>query len=137
MNTNPSIKSHEEISRRARIIWQNYGEPSGRDIEIWYEAERQIAAGAPVAKMDSASQKPPAPASESKKAAESAEQITAETAAESVVEYHISPAIPDREAVQAALQKNEARAPKVSHSAAPKRAPTESGKPLWNKPHSS
>jgi len=32
----------ETISRRARELWQRYGCPSGRDEEIWLEAERQV-----------------------------------------------------------------------------------------------
>ncbi|MDX2185850.1 MAG: DUF2934 domain-containing protein [Opitutaceae bacterium] len=33
---------HEEISERARDLWQRYGQPEGRDEEIWLEAERQL-----------------------------------------------------------------------------------------------
>jgi hypothetical protein len=34
--------SHEEIAGRARQLWSDYGQPSGRDEEIWLEAERQL-----------------------------------------------------------------------------------------------
>lgn len=34
----------ELVSRRARDIWVARGHPQGCDEEIWYEAERQIAA---------------------------------------------------------------------------------------------
>ncbi|CAM2965689.1 DUF2934 domain-containing protein [Rariglobus hedericola] len=34
--------SHEDISQRARELWSNYGQPEGRDNEIWLEAERQL-----------------------------------------------------------------------------------------------
>lgn len=33
---------HEEISHRARELWQSYGCPAGRDEQIWLEAERQL-----------------------------------------------------------------------------------------------
>lgn len=33
---------HEEISRAAEELWRRYGCPSGRDEEIWLEAERQL-----------------------------------------------------------------------------------------------
>ena len=34
----------DSVSRRAREIWDARGRPVGCDDEIWYEAERQIAA---------------------------------------------------------------------------------------------
>lgn len=34
--------THEEIARRARALWEQYGQPSGRDEQIWLEAERQL-----------------------------------------------------------------------------------------------
>lgn len=36
------IPSEEEISARARQIWQDRGRPSDRDLEIWVEAEREL-----------------------------------------------------------------------------------------------
>lgn len=36
--------SHDEIAGRARQLWSDYGQPSGRDEEIWLEAERQLRA---------------------------------------------------------------------------------------------
>lgn len=36
---------HEEISKRARELWEKYERPSGRDEEIWLEAERQLLGG--------------------------------------------------------------------------------------------
>jgi len=115
--------SYDNISRLAASIWHDRGSPSGCDDEIWLEAERQLSATtAPAA---------PAPAQTF------TERAKTETAAESVVEYHISPALPDQEAIQAALQKQEARAPQVPHHTGPKGKPPETGKPLWNKPHSS
>jgi hypothetical protein len=34
--------SQENISQRARELWEQYGRPEGRDTEIWLEAERQL-----------------------------------------------------------------------------------------------
>lgn len=34
--------TQEDISRRAATLWENYGRPGGRDVEIWLEAERQL-----------------------------------------------------------------------------------------------
>jgi hypothetical protein len=36
--------THEEISARAREIWESRGRPDGQDDAIWYEAERQLRA---------------------------------------------------------------------------------------------
>lgn len=34
--------THDEISQKAKELWENYGRPSGRDEEIWFEAERAL-----------------------------------------------------------------------------------------------
>jgi|GEM_PF-710329 len=34
--------THEQISIRAELLWKAQGSPSGRDEEIWLEAERQL-----------------------------------------------------------------------------------------------
>ena len=34
--------SHEDISQRARKLWEGYDRPQGRDEAIWLEAERQL-----------------------------------------------------------------------------------------------
>lgn len=65
------------------------------------------------------------------------ERLRGEMASESEVEFQITPAVPDDEAIKAALQKRDARAPKTPTKDAPHAKPPESGKPLWNKPHSS
>jgi hypothetical protein len=77
--------THEQVSRRAQQLWENGGRPSGRDEEIWLEAERQLAMG-------------------EETSAAFIERIKAETAAESAVEYLISPPIPQEEAVKKAVQ---------------------------------
>lgn len=38
--------THDQIAQRAREIWHARGEPAGQDIEIWFEAERQLQAQA-------------------------------------------------------------------------------------------
>ncbi|HWA86304.1 MAG TPA: DUF2934 domain-containing protein [Opitutus sp.] len=68
--TTPSLSSvstasrleptHEEIARRAQDLWEKYGRPSGRDQEIWLEAERSL--------QLTKSAQPPATVSQSKTA---------------------------------------------------------------------
>ncbi len=103
----PLPPTRDEISRQAHRRWQDLGSPSGRDIEIWLEAERALGAN-----------------------------VRAETAAESTVEQPVSPAVSEAGTIKAALMKTEARAPQVPHHLGPKAEPPESGKPLWDKPHS-
>jgi len=88
--------THEEITRRAEELWQDYGRPSGRDEAIWLEAEQQISTHA--------------------------------TLSESHSEHAL--------AEQAATQRKEALAPQRASKSAPKPEPAETGKPLWNNPHS-
>jgi hypothetical protein len=48
--------SHEQIARRAEQLWRERGQPSGRDEQIWFEAEAALKAEAesrPVAGTDS------------------------------------------------------------------------------------
>lgn len=33
---------HDAISARARRLWEENRQPSGRDVEFWLEAERQV-----------------------------------------------------------------------------------------------
>lgn len=45
MNPKPStssVVSEDEIARRARHLWDERGRPSGSDVQIWLEAERQL-----------------------------------------------------------------------------------------------
>ena len=133
-NTSPT---HEEITHRAQEIWQQSGSPFGRDTEIWLEAERQLSAGSEDAQAKSTTREAPRVTSESKGAVKFADKIKSETTVETRVEHPLSPAIPDEAAVRAALQRKEARAPKVPTKIAPKEQPPETGKPLWDRPHSS
>jgi hypothetical protein len=114
--------THDHIANQAYQLWQERGSPVGHDVAIWLEAERQLSGNSPRA----GDRLPPT----------AAERAPAEMAAESVVEYQISPAVPEQVAIQAALQKQDARAPQVPHHTAPKGKPAETGKPLWTGPHS-
>jgi hypothetical protein len=37
-----SALSHQEISERARSLWEREGRPEGRDSEIWLRAEAEL-----------------------------------------------------------------------------------------------
>lgn len=40
--------SHEDISQKAKELWESYGRPAGRDEEIWLEAERLLQSPSPL-----------------------------------------------------------------------------------------
>lgn len=104
MEKNEHTPTHNEIAKRAEEIWHERHEPTGSDLEIWLEAERQLAVNA----QQSDYQANPAGVAERKIASEkedSQNRLTSETAAESMVEYNISPPVPDDEAVRAAMPK--------------------------------
>ena len=75
--------THDAIARQAYELWQNRGCPVGQDTELWLEAERQLKGGGQAAFT---------------------ERVKAETAAESVVEFNITPAVPEQAAIKAAVQ---------------------------------
>jgi hypothetical protein len=110
--TNPT---HEEIARQAQRLWQERGCPEDKNEEIWLEAEDQLTNHP----FDGES---PSPAT-------SAERIKAETAAESMVEYQITPAVTQQEAIKAALQKKDTREAKPPRQAARKAKPSGPGTP--------
>lgn len=37
----------QQIAERARAIWEERGRPEGRDLEHWFEAERELRRGPP------------------------------------------------------------------------------------------
>lgn len=39
---NQARPTHEQVALRAELLWKARGSPSGRDEEIWLEAERQL-----------------------------------------------------------------------------------------------
>ncbi len=43
MNSTASI--HEKISQRAHQIWEHAGQPAGREIDHWLQAERELHEG--------------------------------------------------------------------------------------------
>lgn len=103
-----SIHPHHTVAHCAYQIWQDYGRPSGCDDAIWFEAELQLTNDAISAAASTTGSPTPG-------------------------ESHSIHAM----AEAAAQQRKEARAPITSHVSAPKAKPPESGKPLWNQPHSS
>jgi hypothetical protein len=94
--------THDAISQRAQEIWQNEGQPTGRDTEIWLTAEQQLSEPAPT----------------------SAARLTSETAAESVVEFHLPSSTSEEAAVRAALQTPESRGSPPPDKTAPQLAAT-------------
>jgi len=112
-----STPTHDKISSEAQKLWQNRGCPADCDTEIWLEAERKL--------------------TEDPAANTFAARTSAEAASESEVENLLSPAESEQMSIQAAVQKENARAPQVPRHTGPKTKPAETGKPLWNRPHSS
>jgi len=112
--------SHEEIARRAQEIWHDRGCPNGNDTAIWLEAERELADSHAAHDTDLAEPVEAAPVTRRSHGSDA------------------PPPSPGEMAAKASIQKEAARAPQLQHGKnAPKLAPTESGKPLWDKPHSS
>jgi hypothetical protein len=101
--------THEEIAQQAERLWQDRGCPQGQDEEIWLEAENQL--------NNQPSDEP------RQTSALSVERVKAETAAESMVEYQITPAVSQDEAIKAALQKKDARAANPPAGPAAKKTP--------------
>lgn len=104
METHEHTPTHEEIAKRAEEIWLERHQPTGSDLEIWLEAERQLALRSQQADY----QQNPSGQAERRVASErevSPGPLTSATAAESMVEYNISPPVSDAEAVKAALPK--------------------------------
>ncbi len=152
--------THEEISLRAWSLWQANGCPVGRDEEFWFDAERELTTPTAASNVPSATDgrgngnsqigrseadpkasdlKPQEGKSgnQRKEGESEAERLKGEMASESAVEYHISPPVPDEEAIKSALQTRDARSPQRPTKQAPRPKPTESGKPLYSRPHSS
>jgi hypothetical protein len=129
--------SHEEVAQRARQLWHSYGEPTDRDTEIWLEAERQLSAGTSGAASDLASQANSRTISESKGASGLADRLNTETASAAGITHQSPAPMPQQQEGKVDQQKKQGRAPKVAVKTSIKAPPPETGKPLWNKPHSS
>ena len=112
-----TIPTHDEISLEAQKLWQNWGFPVGRDSEIWLEAERKLSEDAAPNTF--------------------AARASAEAASESEIENLLSPAESEQMSIRAAVQTEDARAPRVPRHTGPKAKTAETGKPLWSRPHSS
>lgn len=113
--------THDEIATAAHSLWKDRGCPEGIDNEIWLEAEQQLRG-----------RRPPAPESR----ADFARRTQVEAAAQSRDEFHLSPAASEQQAIRAALQKKDARAPQSPQHTGPKGKPAPPGKPLYDRPHS-
>jgi hypothetical protein len=87
----PIQPTQGDIARQAQRLWLERGCPEGHHEEIWLEAEDQLT-NSPFGKEK---ENPPV----------SPERLKSETAAESLAEFHISPPVPQQEAIKAALQK--------------------------------
>jgi len=111
--------THEDVQQRAQILWSAAGEPTGRDTEFWLAAEQELEAeavrGASLADGMKRETPPVPPAEEPSSATP----------------------MPGKAVVAAERQKQRARAPVIPHKSGLKAKPPESGKPLWDKPHSS
>lgn len=82
--------THDEIALQAAQLWKDRGCPEGIDNEIWLEAERQLQEGSQ-----------PAGGGKDQVFIERAKE---ETAAESMVEYNITPPVSQQAAIKAAVQ---------------------------------
>lgn len=127
--------SHEEISQRAQELWRDRGSPEGQDNEIWLEAERQLSL--PARETNSPSQTQGRGNGNSQSVPGTADPSTANRDSAGPFATAGIPSTPAAATAKVTQQKKEARAPRVPSRTAPKQATPESGKPLWDKPHSS
>jgi len=132
---NSNSPSHESVSERAQQIWRDRGCPTGCDTEIWLEAERQLAKPASASNVPSNSEGRGNGNSQAG-AAPTDPKVAAPTH-ERASDAAPSHPTPGEAAALSSQQKKTARAPKQPVKTAPKAKPPESGKPIWDKPHSS
>lgn len=127
--------THEEISQRAQELWRERGSPEGQDNEIWLEAERQLSLPA---RENNVPSKVQGRGNGNTQGVPSAtDPSTANRDSGSPFATAALSSTPGGTTAKATQQKKEARAPRVSAKTAPKPTPPESGKPIWDKPHSS
>lgn len=130
---NSNSPTHEAIAQRAQEIWALRGNPDGHDTAIWYEAERQLTA------VPFESQPHAASVARNQITGKNrAEQRAAPPASTHQPEIAQPAPDPDEIAAKTALQKQSARAPRLPKvkNAPPPTVPV-SGKPIWDKSHSS
>ncbi|MBS0630293.1 MAG: DUF2934 domain-containing protein [Verrucomicrobia bacterium] len=48
----PNRDLQAEITHQAQQLWRSYGQPHGRDLDIWLEAERQVLGADPLVRLD-------------------------------------------------------------------------------------
>lgn len=132
---NPNAPSHDSVTQRAQQIWRERGCPSGQDTEIWLEAERQLAMTASAHNTPSRSDG--RGNGNSQAGLSSADPKVAPPSHERPTEPAAPHPTPIEAAALSSQQKKSARAPKQPAKTAPKAKPPESGKPIWDKPHSS
>lgn len=102
--------THQEVAHGAHQIWQDSGRIEGHDVENWLEAEHLLT---------------------TRLATNAAPAQTLEPAPV------LNESFRDRAPADAAdIQRQTGRAPITPHKSAPKGKPPESGKPLWDLPHS-
>jgi hypothetical protein len=129
MKMNPP--TYDEISRRAYEIWQTRGSPHGQDTDHWLEAERQL--NAPVGAHNSPSATHGRGNGNSQSSGLAADPKAADLTSG---HDHRHVLTPDEVAAKNEQQKREARAPHTGgENGHPIPAP-QSGKPIWDKPHS-
>lgn len=125
---NSTSPTHAAIAQRAQEIWNLRGSPDGHDTAIWLEAERQLS-------IDLAGPQSLGLAGPTLSPGPMGRVLSSPKADHGLVRTTPDP---DMIAAKAALEKKSARAPRLpTHKNAPHAAPAESGKPLWNQPHSS
>jgi len=131
--------THEEIAQRARSIWNMHGQPQGHDTAIWLEAEWQLSIDL-AGPQGSGSVAPTSSPGPMGRVLSSPKTEHAPAEAGFFPAHYPATTVPDPDVMVAksALAKKSARAALLpTHKNAPQPAPTESGKPLWNQPHSS
>jgi Protein of unknown function (DUF2934) len=132
---NPNSPSHESVTQRAQQIWRDRGCPSGQDTQIWLEAERQLAM---TASADNAPSRPEGRGNgNSQSSLGTNDPKVAPPTHERPADAAAPHPTPAEASALSAQQKKSARAPKQPAKVAPKAKPPESGKPIWDKPHSS
>lgn len=132
---NTNSPTHEDITCRAQEIWNGQGRPSGCDTAIWLDAERQLTAVSPEQPRHPSVETHSSP---TERAGDPNPTIETKSSAEHSPEIAAPAPEPDALKTTAEFQRKTANAPRrPTHKNAPKSAPTESGKPLWDKPHSS
>jgi len=127
--------THEDVAIGAHQLWEDAGRPDGHDNEHWLAAEQRLH-DLTAEPERSASPTPTAPqrSAETRFAAVAAVCFSPDNQAATPYEGESHFATAAKE--QAAEHRHEARHPIKAKKLAPKAKPAESGKPLWNQPHS-